>query len=288
MLSKTLVFPYNHPAYSDHLLSNSICSSSPNITTKKVKQLRIMTINFQSVWGKDEELELGLFENNIDVVIGCETHLDPCIHDSEFLPLNYTCFRRDRKDGWGGVIMIIKNELIAEQITSSMHSEIVAVKITTHRQPIIIAACYRPPKNSISDLKQLTTELQDLLLQCKSSPFWIGGDFNLPDIDWSLKSIVKHQYCKEINEVFLESLDVINAEQIVDFPTRGDNTLDLLLTNRVSLLNKCCDIPGFRDHQSAILAGIECHSKKQKPISIKFISGIKLIMNYYVKLSNKM
>ena len=269
MLSKTLLSLFNHPIDSDHLLSSPICSSSPNITTKKAKQLRIMTINFQSVWGKKGELELALVENNIDVVIGCETYLDPCIHDSEFLPLNYTCFQRDRKDGWGGVIIIIKNELIAEQITSSMLSEIVAVKITTHRQPIIIAACYRPPKNSISDLKQLTTELQDLLLQYKNLPFWVGGDFNLPVIDWSLKNIVKHQYCKEINEVFLESLDVINAEQIVVFPTRGDNALDLLLTNRVSLLNKCCDIPGLGDHQSTILADIECHPKKQKPISRK-------------------
>ena len=72
-----------------------------------------------------------------------------------------------------------------------MLSEIVAVTITTHRQPIIIAACYRPPKNSISDLKQLTTELQDLLLQYKNFPFWVGLDFNLPDIDRSLKSIIK-------------------------------------------------------------------------------------------------
>ena len=63
VLSKILVFPYNHPVDSDHLLSNPICSSSPNITTKKVKQLRIMTISFQGVWGKKEELELGLFEN---------------------------------------------------------------------------------------------------------------------------------------------------------------------------------------------------------------------------------
>ena len=111
MLSKTLVFP-NHSVGSDHLLSNPICSSSPNITTKKAKQLRIMTINFQSVVGKKEELELALVENNIDVVIGCETHLDLCIHGSEFLPLNYICFWTDRKDGWGGVIIIIKNELI--------------------------------------------------------------------------------------------------------------------------------------------------------------------------------
>ena len=152
---------FNHPVDNDHLLSSPICSSSPNITTKKAKQLRTMTINFQSIQGKKEELELALVENNIDVIFGCKTHLDPCIHDSKFLPLNYTrtCFRRDRKDGWGGVIIIVKNELIAEQVTSSMLSEIVAVKITSHRQPIIIAACYRPPKSSISDLKQLTTEL---------------------------------------------------------------------------------------------------------------------------------
>ena len=81
---------FNHPVDSDHLLSSPICSSSLNITTKKAKQLRIMTINFQSVWGKKEELELALVENNIDVVIVCETHLDPCIHDSEFLRLNYS------------------------------------------------------------------------------------------------------------------------------------------------------------------------------------------------------
>ena len=113
-------------------------------------------------------------------------------------------------------------------------------------------------------MKQLTTELQDLLLQYKNWPFWLGGDFKLPDIDWPLKSIVKDQYCKEINEVLLESLDVINAEQIAEFLTKEDNTLDLLLVNRFSLLNKCCDIPGLEDNQSVILADIECHLKKPK------------------------
>ena len=97
-------------------------------------------------------------------------------------------------------------------------------------------------------LKQLVTELQDLLLQFRYSLFWVGGDFNLPDIIWSLKSIVKYQYCKEINEVFCQSLDVINAEQIVDVPTTGDNTLHVVLTNTVSLLNKYCDIPGLGDY----------------------------------------
>ena len=35
-----------------------------------------------------EELEVALVQNNRDVVIGCETNLDPYIHDSEFLPFN--------------------------------------------------------------------------------------------------------------------------------------------------------------------------------------------------------
>ena len=94
---------------------------------------------FPEYFGK-KGLEFALVESNIDVVIGCETHLDQCIHDGEFLLLNYTCFWRDRKDGWGGVVIIIKKELIAEQITSSMLSEILAIKITTHRQPIVICS----------------------------------------------------------------------------------------------------------------------------------------------------
>ena len=102
--------------------------------------------------------------------------------------------------------------------------------------------------------------------------FWVGGNFNLPDTDWSLKDIVKHHYCKEITEVFLESLHVINAEQIVDFSTKGDNTLNLLLTNRVSLLSKCCNIPGLGGHQSAILAGIKCHPKKSRSCETQFIT----------------
>ena len=37
---------FNHRIDSDHLLLSPICSSSSNITTKKAKQLQIMTINF--------------------------------------------------------------------------------------------------------------------------------------------------------------------------------------------------------------------------------------------------
>ena len=41
-------------------------SLSPNITIKKAKQLRIMAINFQSIWEKKDELEPAIIENNTD------------------------------------------------------------------------------------------------------------------------------------------------------------------------------------------------------------------------------
>ena len=73
--------------------------------------------------------------------------------------------------------------------------------------------------------------MQKLTSKYKNSPFWIRGDFNLPDADWQSKSIIKHQYNKLVNEVFLDSLNTVNAEQIVDFPNRGENLIALLLTS---------------------------------------------------------
>ena len=38
---------------------------------------------------------------------------------------------------------------------------------------------------------------QQILMENLVPENLVGGDFNLPDIDWLLKNIVKHQYCKE-------------------------------------------------------------------------------------------
>ena len=55
-------------------------------------------------------------------------------------------------------------------------------------------------------------------------------------------------------------------EQVVIFPTRKQNTFDLLITNRTSFINKCIPVPGFSDHNSAILFDLICHSQAPKPI----------------------
>lgn len=47
---------------------------------------------------------------------------------------------------------------------------------------------------------------------------------------------------------FLDLIHDSNLEQIVSFPTRKDHVLDLFITNRPSLLNRCEPLPGIVDH----------------------------------------
>ena len=90
-------------------------------------------------------------------------------------------FKRDRTDGWGGVLLIIKNKLICEQISISEGPELVAIKIQTYKHPLIVAACYRGPKHSKEQSKILFEEIAGL--KNKKYPIWFGGDLNLPDIN---------------------------------------------------------------------------------------------------------
>ena len=70
----------------------------------------------------------------------------------------------------------------------------------------------------------------------RKNPPWIGGQFNWPDIDWQVKSINNYQYPKQPNERFIDLIDSFSMEQVVNFPARKQNTLDLLITDRQSFI----------------------------------------------------
>jgi hypothetical protein len=226
----------------------------------------MMVVNFQSIWGKKEQFEMLLIDSNTDVVIGTETHLDPSIGNSEFLPPGYSAFRRDRGDGWGGVIIIVKSSLIADQIYSSKDTECIAVKIESFQKPVVICAVYRPPRNDQQYLDLLACDLSTVMQKHKTSPHWIGGDLNLPDINWGTNEISGHQYSKKINESFTNMMNDCNLEQIINFPTRQDKYLDILLTNNTSLLTSVNDIPGISDHTTIAIVDAMCHPLRNRPI----------------------
>eukprot|EP00111_Clytia_hemisphaerica_P014427 TCONS_00042481-protein len=155
---------------------------------------------------------------------------------------------------------------MAEQINHES-CEVVSLKIETFQKPIIITSYYRTPSREI-DIKGIET-LASICKKYKDNPVWIGGDFNLPDIDWASNSIADHQYPKKLNEAYLELFDKGNLVQLVDFTTRENATLDILLTNRPTFLENCEQLAGFGDHDTAILTDIICHPQKIKPVQRK-------------------
>ena len=55
-----------------------------------------------------------------------------------------------------------------------------------------------------------------------------GGDFNLPDIDWNKQTVTDSNYPHRVSKTFLYIEMDLNLEQVVNFPTRLQNTLDLV------------------------------------------------------------
>ena len=118
----------------------------------------------------------------------------------------------------------------------------VKIQAAVHH-PLIVIGAYRPTNNNGEYAANLTTSIKSITAQFPNSPIWVAGDLNLPDIDWTTNSIRSHQYLKSINNSFIDLASNLGMTQSVSFPTRIDNTLDVFLTNRPSLISRCEPIP---------------------------------------------
>ena len=142
-----------------------------------------MVINFQSILSKKCELACVIDTTKPDIDVGCETWLKPSINQGEFLPDDYVVYRKDRPDGYGGVLLGIHSSLNSHEIKVATDTEFVTAKILSGKQSIVVGLFYRPPSNDQGYMDRLTEAITCL---CKSDPkaaYWIAGDANLPDID---------------------------------------------------------------------------------------------------------
>ena len=78
----------------------------------------------------------------------------------------------------------------------------------------------------------------------------------------------KNKYKKEISDSFLQAVENCGLDQIVDFPTRGINLLDIFLTNRPSLIQTFKSLPGISDHEIVYMES-DVSVKYQRPVSRK-------------------
>ena len=79
----------------------------------------------------------------------------------------------------------------------------------------------------------------DLMPKNSNQTIVLGGDFNLPG---------NKSQC----ELLLSSLDTHALAQIHKEPTREENILDLLITNKPGLIKSSHSVPGISDHCAVV------------------------------------
>ena len=138
--------------------------------------------------------------------------------------------------------------------------------------PLYLGVFYRPPNCNDEALLHLEKQLDLLTCKNKLPHLIIGGDFNVPSIDWESNSIRRTpQYGLTVNEKILEILEKHSLQQMVDQPTHGKNTLDLFLTTSPDLFSNCNTLPGMCNHE-AVTAEYEIKANicEKKPREIYF------------------
>ena len=104
----------------------------------------------------------------------------------------------------------------------------------------ITAAVYRPPDCPNSSFMDTLNNLQAFIddMQEGNPDIYITGDFNLPNLNWNTMSTDSSlgKIGREAAEILLEFMSRNFLSQVIHRPTRGQNVLDLVLTNRVQYI----------------------------------------------------
>lgn len=224
-----------------------------------MNDLKVIVVNCRSIKNKNLEFASVLDLVSPHVVIGTESWLDSTISDSEIFPSNYRIYRKDRNVQGGGVFVMIHSSLNSTHINvqSSSCETVWCRIILTDGTSLAVGSFYRPPG---SNSPQPLYELNNVLLSLDATYIVLGGDFNLPNINW----IGLQPNISTPSPIYSAVREMINAHslfQFVQVPTRitpnSANTLDLLFCSDRTLISSVDLLPGVSDHE-IVLAHLSC------------------------------
>ena len=103
--------------YVTHSTNQTSLSNLSDKYNYKPKLLNLLSLNIQSLTAKKVSFGNLISERNLDIIALSETWLKPEILSSEFFPAGYKIFRKDRHDGYGGVLLACHDSLNCQQLS---------------------------------------------------------------------------------------------------------------------------------------------------------------------------
>ena len=174
-----------------------------------------------------------------------ETHFKQSHHlEAEVNIQGYITHRADRLNRTcGGAAIYLHNSIPADKVKSFSNSFCEVALVYSALSHIIIAGVYRPPQAPYSKFRECLSIIQDFVESIPGSTpeLFIGGDFNLPFIDWYSRSISTNSTKTSDDRLscnaLLEFMSANFLDQLVEEPTREKNILDLVFTNNPELIH---------------------------------------------------
>ncbi len=229
-----------------------------------------MLLNAQSVKNKKNQLEQLIFGfSTLPILLITETWLKTLDSNMYFACANdYTIYRSDRERGYGGVAVLIPRTIPSAALNRSVQCkdfETVWCRLVLDQDNIDIGVIYRPPRpHSPTMPKKLIDHLS--YVNNSRNPTIVAGDFNYGGIDWLNNVAARQNGQNDFFEFFNDS----GFSQLVNFPTRNQNILDLMFTNEVNLIQGIDIGQKISDHETVVAK-----------LSIQFVSSGKTSFRDY-------
>ena len=187
LLSKSSDFIVTNSFESLSPLSSGSCSSSPgppqlsssplrhtSPSRQKKRKLKVISLNCNGLKGSAKKLEFhALIDlHQPDVILGCESKLDPTIPSYSVFPNTYEIFRKDQSLFGGGIFIAVRNDLIAvEEGRLDVDSEIITVSVQFEKsKKFFVSSYYRPPSADRDTLDLLNDAIGKLFNTRSCSP----------------------------------------------------------------------------------------------------------------------
>ena len=167
-----------------------------------------------------------------DIIALSETWLNPSVGDSELQHGfdGHVWFRRDRAGGMagGGVACALRASLLPARRTELESGEALVIDLMSCCPIVTVIVAYRPPDDDVA-LENIV-KLMNAVCATERLVLMVG-DFNIPEIDWcsSDDPVLLRRSGRAV--AFVDAVAQCGLAQHVRQPTRGDNILDLVLTN---------------------------------------------------------
>ena len=244
----------------------SLVNSRPHSTDLSLNSmgpLNVLAANVNHFLAKKLELNQYMIDHDIDILIASETKIDDSVQDAELGLEDFEIYRKDRDQNGGGVLIGVKKTLKSIRLDIETNCELVLVKLlTVNSTPAIIGAFYRPPSSPpcIEEIHKGLLAIPNLH-RCN---FLLCGDFNLPHIDWSKNCLKQNPSYPGESRLLLDTMVDFGLSQLVNFPTRQSNILDLVLSNKEFSVGDIKSCPGVSDHDMLMF---HFYAKPQKLVS---------------------